>query len=250
MRFAQHVSSARLILGGSIALLSCRLDAQGTSADRRPTVAVMDFDNAALVRHADYESLGKGIAGMLNTELSANPGIRVVERESVHELLEEQKLGSSSRVSPETALRLGRLLGVHHMIFGAFVVDFRGRMRLDVRAVNVETSQLEYVASKTDAADEMLTLVADVARMMNDGMKLPPLPPPAARRTSAAAPAEGARSRAVRLYSRALEERDRGNVRQATAFCREALSLLPDFVAARQALDRLEQPAASTPTKS
>lgn len=236
------------MIATSVALSAPRGLAQSSAAsDVRPTVAIMDFDNAALVNHAEYESLGKGIAGILNTELSANRGIRVVERENLRQLLEEQALGSANRVSPETALRLGRLLGAHHMIFGVFVVTPRGRMRLDLRAVNVETSQIVYVTSRTDEADDMLTLIADVAREMNAGMKLPPLPP-AARRTSAAPadrPGENARSRAVRLYSRALEERDRGNVKQATLFCREALSLLPDFLPARLALDRLEQPERS-----
>lgn len=245
MHIALRELLVRVCLAGCLATplpLTARAQSP-TVADARPTVAVMDFDNAALLRHSDYESIGKGIAGILNTELSANSGLRVVDRQSLHQLLEEQKLGSSDRVSPETAVRIGKLLGAHHMIFGSVFVDLNNRMRVDVRSVNVETSQLEYATSRTDAADNIIALVTEVARTMNKEMKLPAITARPKRTSSAPVPA-GNRSRAVLLYSRALEQRDRGNIEQATTFCREALSLYPDLDAAQKELARLQTPGA------
>jgi curli biogenesis system outer membrane secretion channel CsgG len=137
-------------------------------------VAVMpSFDNGAIVNRADYEALGKGIADVLITELSANPSIRVVERDRVQQLIDEQNLSTSGRVDKSSAVRVGKLLGVHHMIFGGFIVDSKGQMRLDARAVNVETSEIEYVSTVSDNADDVLALIAKLAAQLNDGMKLP-----------------------------------------------------------------------------
>ena len=130
------------------------------------------------------------------------------------------------------------MLGARHMIFGGFIV-VRGRMRLDVRSVNVETSMIEYATSKVDNAEDLFAIVLAVAQEMTRGLKLPPIP---ARATPAgiekAAPSE--RLRAVRLYSAALSLADRGNTREAVRLCREALALVPDYEAARATLRELE----------
>src|SRR5512138_1296037 len=119
---------------------------QPRSPDQRPTVAVMpNFDNGSVLNHADYDALGKGIADVLITELSANSAIRVVERDRIQQLIDEQNLSTSGRVDKATAVQVGKLLGVHHMIFGGFIIDPKGQMRLDARAVNVETSEIEHV---------------------------------------------------------------------------------------------------------
>src|SRR5215210_8284707 len=78
--------------------------------DNRATVAVMYFTNSALVNHAEYEPLSKGIAEMLITELAASPALQVVERDRLQKLLEEQNLAESGKVDKETAVALGRIL--------------------------------------------------------------------------------------------------------------------------------------------
>src|SRR5688500_14856488 len=88
-------------------------------ADTRPTVAVMYFTNVALERREDYEPLTRGIAEMLITTLAANPALRLVERARLQALIDEGTLNRSARIDEETAVRVGRLLGARHMIFGA-----------------------------------------------------------------------------------------------------------------------------------
>ena len=140
--------------------------------DTRPTVAVMYFNNSALVRHAEYQPLSKGIADVLITELQGNTAIRVLERDALQRLLEEQNLSSdTTRVDQETAVRLGKILGARHMIFGGFLVDMRGQVRIDARAVDVETSRIEYVASKTARAADLLSVIGELAAELNNGKK-------------------------------------------------------------------------------
>jgi TolB-like protein len=230
-----------LVVGGCmLALVASGADAQDpVRASSRPTVAIMDFDNGALGRQAEFENFGKGIAGMLITELGANPSIQVVDRAKLQSVFAEQDLSRTDRIDPETAIRVGRTLGVRHMIFGVFIVDLRGRMRLDARAVNVETSEVEYTATKTDDADDLFEIVTALAVEMNKGMKLPQAPPRSVP-ASIERTAPPARLNAVRLYAAAQTEADKGNRKEAAKLCREALALVPDYAAVKDLLSQLE----------
>jgi curli biogenesis system outer membrane secretion channel CsgG len=209
------------------------------SGDSRPTVAVLYFSNGALLGNADYAPLSKGMAEMMITELSRNPAIRVVERDRLQQLLAEQNLGSSDRVDKETALRLGKLLGAHHMLMGSFVIDLKQNMRLDVRSVNTETSAIEYVETVSGKSEKMLNMVEELGTKINAGLKLPQLP---ARVPSvgANAPTGPTQLRAMMLMSRALEQQDKGNIEGAKTLYRNALEIYPEFGRAKVLLASLE----------
>lgn len=227
-----------MALGVSSAVLADAGLAQDASATgSRPTVAVMYFNNAALIRNADYQNLGGGIADVLITELQRNPRISVVERDNIRDLIEEQDLDTTGRVDKETAVRLGRILGVQHMIFGGFLIDGRGRMRLDVRAVNVETSKVEYVVSRSDHSDDVIRIIEDIAAEMNRGMRLPEIP----QRKRPAEHGRGGQKqiRALMLYSNGLAEQDRGNLRQAAELFEAALVHYPGYEPAMRKLEQL-----------
>jgi len=89
------------------------LRAQGRGQDTRPGIAVLPFDNGGSYGQGkeDFDALQKGIAGMLISELAQNPSARVVEREDVQRLIEEQNLGAAGRVDPQTAAKIGKLVG-------------------------------------------------------------------------------------------------------------------------------------------
>jgi TolB-like protein len=216
----------------------------GAQQDRRPTVAVMYFNNGAMLQNADYEPLRKGIADVLITELMANEGIRVVERDHLHALLEEQNLDSTSRVDQATAVQIGKILGVHHMIFGGFIVDQKGRMRLDARSVNVETSRIEYVATVSDKADNLFGMISELAEKMNKGLKLPPMPTRARQTTSDGG--QPGQWRNLILYARAMDAQDSRNPREAVTLYKEFLAASPPGVLtaqrtlAEQRIERLQ----------
>ena len=105
----------------------------------KPTVAIMYFNNNVFTKDArDYDGLTKGVPDFLVTEMASNPNIRVIERDQVQKLIDEQKLTSGGQVDRETAVKVGKLLGAQHMIFGGFMADPKGNFRIDARAVNVE----------------------------------------------------------------------------------------------------------------
>jgi curli biogenesis system outer membrane secretion channel CsgG len=207
------------------------LAAQAGTADTRPTIAVLYFTNSALIQHDEYEPLSKGITDMLITEFSTSPAIRVVERDRLQKLIEEQDLSASKRVDDATAVRLGKILGAHHLLMGGFVIDPKQRMRLDVRSVDVETSRVEYVETVSGKAEDVLTLVSDLGKKVNRGLKLPPLPLSA--RTTAGGTSKANQLQAVMLLSRALDREDRGDRPGAVALYRQALEVYPGYERAR-----------------
>lgn len=219
----------------AIAVAALAIGAPAAAAQDAPgaraVVAVMPFSNASLRDHATYEPFTVGVAAMLLTEMRSNPRIQVVERERLRQVLDELKLTQTGEVDPATAARAGRILGARHMIFGAFIIDPRGRLRIDARAVNVQTSEIEHVESVNDEADNLLGAVQRLGEQLNRGLRLasdgaPARPPETARRGQLLADLK---------YARALQEEDRKNPSRATQLYREYLAESPaDYAPAQR----------------
>src|SRR5215470_3924272 len=87
----------------------------------RPVVAVLSFDNNSFGKdRGDFDGLGKGIADLLINDMAVNPTMRIVERERIQSILQEQSLVQSKSIDPQTAVKLGKLLGASYMITGGF----------------------------------------------------------------------------------------------------------------------------------
>lgn len=96
-----------------VSLAATLAHAQGADA-RRPTLAMMNFTNSALINRADYDPLEWSVPEMISTRLARNPQIEVVDRRRLQALLDEQRLGASSAVDQNSAARIGQLLGALH----------------------------------------------------------------------------------------------------------------------------------------
>ncbi|MEX2177635.1 MAG: CsgG/HfaB family protein [Gemmatimonadaceae bacterium] len=145
-------------------------------AQARPVIAVLYFDNNSIGRdRADFEGVGRGIADMLITDMASNPTIRVVEREQIQALLTEQNLTKAGTIDPQTAIRLGKIIGAQYMITGGFMSDGRGTYVLTARAINVETSGITNPVRLTSKGDDVLGLIAQLSTKLNTDMKLPAL---------------------------------------------------------------------------
>lgn len=223
----------------AMAAVAAPLEAQD-AAGNKPTVAIMYFTNGAIGNNADYAPLSKGLAEMLITEMAGNTNIRVVERDRLQALLEEQDLGASGRIEKETAAKIGKTLGALHMLMGSFVIDTKERMRMDVRAINTETSELEYAATVSGKADNMLELLAQLGAKVNAGLKLPAVQ--SGFKEGAAVGAKGPNQlKSMMLLSRALEQQDRKNNEQAVALYKESLQANPENGRAKTLLASLER---------
>jgi len=213
------------------------LGAQARGQDTRPGIAVMPFDNGGSYGQdkENFDALQKGIAGMLISELAQNPAARVVEREDIQKLLEEQSLATAGRVDPQTAAKVGKLVGARYVVLGTFI-DFYGDFRVDARLVNVETSEIVKVESDRMQRDHLYDIIRAVAGKLMKDASLPPLPKQASdQRMSRQVPTE-----ALTYYSRALLYQDRGQRDKAVAMYEQAIAVFPDYSEAAEGLKRLQ----------
>nr|MBA3672600.1 hypothetical protein [Gemmatimonadaceae bacterium] len=229
-----------------------------------PVVAIMYFNNNAFTKEArELDGLSKGVPDFLITEMSRNPNIRVVERDQIQKLVDEGKLTTAGLVDRETAVRVGKLLGAGHMIFGGFMADPKGNFRIDARAVDVETGEIEYTERVQDKSDNIMTLIGQLAEKLNTGMKLPaparrtgsaepamaPSTPPAAATAVAsnAQKAFGAATTTTKLpmryavmYGKALDMQDRKEYGRAAELFSAVLKDFPEFGPAQQHSKRVQ----------
>lgn len=127
-------------------------------------VAVFEFEDKSdhQVRWWAGQSVGQGMSDMLVTELVKSGKYRVMERDALEKIMQEQKLGMTGMVTPESAAKVGQLLGVEVAIIGSVTEfghskgDTGGRIKnvrlgvssqaatvgIDIRFIDVNTGEI------------------------------------------------------------------------------------------------------------
>jgi TolB-like protein len=211
---------------------------QRPGGDTRPGIAVFPFENGGSIgqEQENFEALRVGIPGMLISELAANPAARVVERETLQRLLDEQNLGASGRVDAQTAARIGKIVGARYVVLGTFI-DFYGDFRVDVRLVNVETSELVRAENERMQRDHLFDLIKSLATKLMRDANLPALP----RQTSDERQSRQVPTEALTYYSRAVLYQNRGDRDKAVEMYRKALDVFPGYAEAEEGLQRVQR---------
>lgn len=93
-------------------------------APRKKRVAIFDFDYATV--HSNVAALfgqdidvGKGISDLLVTYLVKDGSYSVIERKALDKIMTEQNFSNSDRANPNSAAKIGKLLGVDAIIVGS-----------------------------------------------------------------------------------------------------------------------------------
>lgn len=133
------------------------------------TVAVLYFDNNT--GSADYDNLGRGMASMMITDLSAVRDIQLVEREHMQDVLKEQEAQRTKYFDQSTAVQTGRLLGAQYIVTGAFV-SVQPSMRIDTRVIRVENGEIVKTAKVIGTQDSLFTLQQHLADSLLDGLSI------------------------------------------------------------------------------
>src|SRR5947209_9190227 len=98
--------------------------APAASAGRKKRIAVFDFDyatvrtNSAALFGSDVD-IGKGISDLLVKYLVKDGTYSVIERKALDKILAEQNFSNSERANPNSAAKLGKLLGVDAIVVGS-----------------------------------------------------------------------------------------------------------------------------------
>lgn len=131
----------------------------------KPTVGVAEFTNqsgAAWWRGG----VGWELSGMLSNELSSTGSFKVVERQKLQNVLEEQNLAASGRVAPGTGAKIGKVTGAEFLVTGTVTsyeentsstggglsfkgIGFGGKqseayLAVDVRVINTTTGDIDF----------------------------------------------------------------------------------------------------------
>ncbi|HET7184947.1 MAG TPA: CsgG/HfaB family protein [Terriglobales bacterium] len=100
------------------------LSVSGFAAERKKRVAVFDFDYAtvrsgvAAIFGTDID-VGKGVSDLLVKRLVQDGTYSVIERKAMDKILAEQNFSNSDRANPNSAAKIGKLLGVDAIIVGS-----------------------------------------------------------------------------------------------------------------------------------
>ena len=156
----------------AVLLLSLAGLSSNANADLKKRIAVSRFADRS---GTGYSHVGDGVADMLTTAMVKSGKFVVIERAEFDKVLEEQKLGQSGVVTPESAPKVGKALGVELLVigsvsefgtkentisggvslFGGGVTKKTARAAVDIRLVNTTTG--EVIAAETESGTESTT---------------------------------------------------------------------------------------------
>lgn len=151
-----------------LVLVAVLLCASVLTAAEKPSIGVADFKNDTSAAWW-YGGAGHDLAGMLSNELQATEKFRMVEREKLGAVLQEQDLAASGRVAKGSAAKIGKLTGAKYLVTGTVTayeektsgggggvsfggISLGGRkddayIAVDVRVVDTTTGEIAYSRS-------------------------------------------------------------------------------------------------------
>jgi TolB-like protein len=201
-----------------------------------PAVVVWDFDNQSALPSTPgdrVDSLRRLLSESLNVALLQVPGLAVVERQRLKDLLAEQKVASNELADDDTRLRLGRIIGAPRMVFGGYFV-LGDQVQVHARLIDTNTSKVLYSDEINAPLDHVMAEVEPLVRHMVRALSSTA---PAAGRADPAAPVAAPASESTWLaYDQALQLADAGRFEAAVDALQRLLSTDKDFVPAQRQL--------------
>lgn len=276
MSYARPAARAARGIALAAALALPALPAAGAQ-DNRPVVVVFTFTNSSIgPARAEFDGISTGVQDLLITDMASNAKIRLVDRSRIAEILQEQNMVKANQIDPQTAVRLGKILGAQYAVTGGFMSDASGRAVLTGRTIDIETTQIGNPEKIEGKASDVMGMIQQLSSKLGSGMNLAPKPgrrvgdageaqksapaqsgqPAAAPARQAAAPAssgveqfakpvsEKARQvkldgATLKLYSNGLDEMDKKNKAKAKQLFEQVVAKYPDFEPAQNQLKKL-----------
>ncbi len=200
--------------------------ADAPAAARLPAVVVWDFDNQTppgLAAGGGQDFLRRSLSESLTATLLQVPGLPVVERQRLKDLLAEQRVAAGDLADEDARIRLGRIVGAARMVFGGFFI-IGDEVQVHTRVVDTATSRVLF-------SDELTAPMAAVMQQIE----------PLNRRLARALGGTEAGGRSFsaatwRAYDEALALADAGQLEQAVDALQRLLGQAKDFAPAERQL--------------
>jgi len=239
-------------------------------ADARPVVVVFTFTNSSIgPAKGDFDGIATGIQDLLITDLASSTKVRLVDRSRISEILQEQNMVRGGQVDPQTAVKVGKILGAQYAITGGFMADKSGAAVLTGRTIDIETTQISNPQKISGKAEDVLGLIAQLSSKIGSEMRLTPKsgragdagksgPAQSGGPTSSSKTAQAETYAKVlpptvvektmkskldaahmKMYSKALDEIDANNKDKAVDLLKQVKAMFPDFEPAQRNLEKL-----------
>ncbi|WP_395740077.1 CsgG/HfaB family protein [Prosthecobacter sp.] len=130
------------------------------------SVAVLGFG-----AQKDIEPESEKLALLLGVQLSEHPELQLVERVEIEKVLSEQELSLTGTIQPDTAAKIGHIIGAQVLITGR-LIDVSGKRMAVVKLIGVETSRVVSVsaefAGEPGVADAAKKLSGQITEKLRD----------------------------------------------------------------------------------
>ena len=198
------------------------------------TIAILDFKNRSVDDKVKFDPMEKGFAELMINQLKGGINLKVVERERIQWILDEIGLENDpAKFDVNSAVRVGKQLGVHSILLGSFI-KFKGNLWLGARMVKVETSEILTTEEIKGDADEFFELAEKLSLKVAKSINVA---------ISEAEVRKGTETKsldAMMSYSEGLIFLEKGNYKMAYDKFLEALSRDPQYDKARVKAESLK----------
>lgn len=199
-------------------------------------IAVIYFENTS--GDATLDKLKKGIADMMITDLSNINMISIVERDRLEEILKEQKLNNSKDFDPNTASKLGKLLGAEIILTGGYF-EMMGSLRVDARFIDVQTGKI----LKSDGVDGTTSSFFKLQKQLTWKI-IKNLDTKVSEEEKSFINKQEKETKIsfedAQKYSEALDYFDKGNLSKSKQILNTLLKKYPNFQSAKQSLSKIK----------
>ena len=198
------------------------------------TVAVLYFHNTT--GDGNLDPLEKGLTLMLTTDLSKLDTIQVVERVRLQAIVQELDLGATKLVAPESAPRLGNLLGARWIVGGGDIARHQ-ESALDI-GCHLLDLPLDALLGRTEAQGPLTALFQLEKKLLHDIIELLNLALTPEQMKLLDEPMSTDYDALMMLF-RGLTAADAGNYDQAAVYYEKSLTADPGLTAAKENLKEL-----------
>ena len=213
-----------------------RKERSGSTRIERPdpgvqTLAIIDFKNRSYIKDSQrYTPMEKGFSDILIHSLKGATDLKVVERERIRWILNEHDIQNAYEM--EGAVRAGKLLGVHVVLLGSFIIHDKDNVWLSARLVKVETGEVILTAQEKGKVQELFELTEKLSQQIARGIKVEKVYVPRGEVPNSLD--------ALFSYSQGLELLENHHYDQAYRKFMEALEHDPSYERARQKAESIK----------
>lgn len=120
-------------------------------------------------RGSGVKDYGAKVSDILFAALAGNPDLYLVDRQDMRKTLDEQELNLSGMVTPDQAIKVGKLTGAKILVTGS-IIEADKTLYLVAKLIGTETSRMLGESVKGRTSDEIAPLVEQLAKQVADSI--------------------------------------------------------------------------------